>query len=92
MQTSAFRIRDDGVGIDPRALERGSRPGHCGLQGMRERAQRIGAQSTASADQACDAQIYQSAGGNLLSAMSQAKASANRFCIAIHERFLASGL
>lgn len=43
-------------------------------------------------DQACDAQIYQSAGGNLLSAMPQAKASTNRSCIAIHERLSASGL
>jgi signal transduction histidine kinase len=38
------RIRDDGKGIDPTILEDGGRPGHWGITGMRERAQRIGAQ------------------------------------------------
>lgn len=37
------RIRDDGKGIDPKVLEEGGRPGHWGISGMRERAQRIGA-------------------------------------------------
>src|SRR5262249_21290507 len=36
-------IRDDGCGIDPQVLESG-RDGHWGLSGMRERAQRIGAE------------------------------------------------
>ena len=36
------RIRDDGNGIDPKILEDGGRPGHWGISGMRERAQRIG--------------------------------------------------
>jgi signal transduction histidine kinase/streptogramin lyase len=36
-------IRDDGCGIDPRILNSG-RPGHWGLLGMRERAERIEAQ------------------------------------------------
>jgi PAS domain S-box-containing protein len=35
------RIRDNGCGIDPQMLERG-RDGHWGLEGMRERATRIG--------------------------------------------------
>lgn len=35
-------IRDDGVGIAPDVIEQGHRPGHFGLVGMRERAQRIG--------------------------------------------------
>jgi signal transduction histidine kinase len=39
-----LRIRDDGNGIEPAVLGRGSRAGHWGLPGMRERAQRIGAQ------------------------------------------------
>ena len=39
-----MRIRDDGKGIDPKILEDGGRPGHWGISGMRERAQRIGAQ------------------------------------------------
>ncbi|MBC7989663.1 MAG: ATPase [Luteimonas sp.] len=38
------RVRDDGAGIAPGIVESGSRPGHWGLQGMRERAQRIGAE------------------------------------------------
>lgn len=38
-----LRIRDDGCGIDPEILVAGSRPGHWGLSGMRERAARIGA-------------------------------------------------
>jgi ligand-binding sensor domain-containing protein/signal transduction histidine kinase len=39
-----LRVRDDGRGIDPGIVELGGRPGHWGLQGMRERAQRVGAQ------------------------------------------------
>jgi signal transduction histidine kinase/ligand-binding sensor domain-containing protein len=38
-----LRIRDDGCGIDPSILDRGGRPGHWGLAGMRERARSIGA-------------------------------------------------
>ncbi len=34
-------MRDDGVGIDPTVADRGKN-GHYGLQGMRERAERIG--------------------------------------------------
>ena len=37
-----LRIRDDGVGIDPEVLERRTRTGHWGLQGMRERAEALG--------------------------------------------------
>ena len=42
---SALRlgIRDDGCGLDPEILRAGERPGHWGLQGMRERAERLGA-------------------------------------------------
>jgi signal transduction histidine kinase/ligand-binding sensor domain-containing protein len=39
-----LRIRDDGCGIDINVHEAGSKPGHWGLAGMRERAKRIGAQ------------------------------------------------
>jgi signal transduction histidine kinase len=38
------RIRDNGRGIDPQILKQGERTGHFGLQGMRERANRIDAQ------------------------------------------------
>jgi signal transduction histidine kinase/ligand-binding sensor domain-containing protein len=39
-----LRIRDDGKGMDQTVMEQGGRPGHWGLTGVRERAQRIGAQ------------------------------------------------
>lgn len=35
-------IRDDGVGIPEEVVEQGHKPGHFGLVGMRERAERIG--------------------------------------------------
>ena len=38
-----LRLCDDGKGIDPKVLEQSRRPGHWGLPGVRERAQRIGA-------------------------------------------------
>ena len=37
-----LRVRDDGKGIDAKVLEASGRPGHWGLPGLRERAQRIG--------------------------------------------------
>ncbi len=37
-----LRIRDDGIGIDPKYLNQGSRSGHWGLPGMSERAKRLG--------------------------------------------------
>jgi signal transduction histidine kinase len=39
-----LRIRDDGKGMDPKALKEGGRAGHWGLPGIRERAKQIGAQ------------------------------------------------
>jgi signal transduction histidine kinase/ligand-binding sensor domain-containing protein len=41
-----LRVRDDGKGIDPNPLVDGGRPGHFGLHGMRERAERIGGKLT----------------------------------------------
>jgi signal transduction histidine kinase len=41
-----LRVKDDGRGIDAAILEKGGRENHFGLQGMRERARRIGAQLT----------------------------------------------
>jgi signal transduction histidine kinase/ligand-binding sensor domain-containing protein len=38
-----LRIRDDGIGIDPKVLNSGARPGHWGLPGVRERAKLAGA-------------------------------------------------
>ena len=39
-----LRIRDDGRGIEDEIVEAGGRPGHWGIQGMHERAQKIGGQ------------------------------------------------
>jgi len=39
-----LRVRDDGRGIERKILEAGGRSGHWGLQGMHERAQKIGGQ------------------------------------------------
>jgi signal transduction histidine kinase len=44
-QDLTLRVRDNGVGIDPAIAENG-RDGHFGLQGMRERAARIGGKLT----------------------------------------------
>jgi len=38
-----MRIRDDGIGIDSEVLKKGSRSGHWGLTGMKERAAQISA-------------------------------------------------
>jgi len=40
------RVRDDGKGIDPKNLDEGSRSGHYGLRGMRERAKLLGGKLT----------------------------------------------
>ena len=39
-----LRIRDDGMGINPKVLVEGGINGHWGLSGIRERAKQIGAQ------------------------------------------------
>ena len=44
-QDLALRVKDNGIGIDPTVMKSG-RQGHFGLQGMRERASRIGAMLT----------------------------------------------
>jgi signal transduction histidine kinase/ligand-binding sensor domain-containing protein len=44
-QDLSVLVKDDGLGIDPAIVARG-REGHFGLQGMRERAERIGAKLT----------------------------------------------
>jgi signal transduction histidine kinase len=43
-QELRIRFRDDGIGIDPKVLNKGSRAGHWGLPGVRERAKLAGAQ------------------------------------------------
>ena len=51
-----LRIRDNGIGIDPAVIERGKK-GHFGLQGMRERAARIGAKLTLGSNGASGTEI-----------------------------------
>jgi ligand-binding sensor domain-containing protein/signal transduction histidine kinase len=41
-----LRLRDDGIGIDPKVLSGDGHEGHYGLQGMRERAQLLGGKLT----------------------------------------------
>jgi signal transduction histidine kinase/ligand-binding sensor domain-containing protein len=43
-QALRVRVRDNGSGIDPKVLKAGGIAGHWGLRGIRERAERIGAQ------------------------------------------------
>jgi nitrate/nitrite-specific signal transduction histidine kinase len=38
-----IHVRDDGKGIDSEILAKGGVPGHWGMSGMRERAQKLGA-------------------------------------------------
>ena len=42
----SLRVRDDGVGISDEIIRSGASPNHFGLQGMRERAERMGGQLT----------------------------------------------
>lgn len=42
-QVLRLRIRDNGMGINPKVLKEGGTSGHWGLRGVRERAQQIGA-------------------------------------------------
>jgi signal transduction histidine kinase len=42
--TFSLSVRDDGIGIEPHLLALGSRPGHWGMPGMRERAKSFNAQ------------------------------------------------
>jgi signal transduction histidine kinase len=70
-QDLAVRVSDNGIGIDPSVADR-SKDGHYGLQGMRERAARIGGTLTivSSADSGTEitivvpgAIVYRKAGG-----------------------------
>lgn len=58
-------VRDDGCGIDPKLLTTG-RDGHFGLTGMRERAERIGAQFHVLSSPSAGTEIELSVPGNLI--------------------------
>jgi ligand-binding sensor domain-containing protein/signal transduction histidine kinase len=51
------RIRDNGVGLDQNILDRGQRPGHWGIPGLRERAATLGAQLNIWSDQGAGTEI-----------------------------------
>jgi ligand-binding sensor domain-containing protein len=55
-QDLSLRVADNGVGIDPDVADRG-KDGHFGLQGMRERAVRIGAKLTLASSSALGTEI-----------------------------------
>lgn len=50
-------VRDDGVGIDPQALEASSPPGHWGLVGMQERTASIGGHLETSTQRGMDTTV-----------------------------------
>ena len=52
----ALRVSDNGIGIDPAIADRG-KDGHFGLQGMRERAARIGSKLTLTSSSASGTEI-----------------------------------
>ena len=60
-----FDIRDDGVGLPQDVLATGERPGHFGLTGMRERAQRIGGSLTIVSREGAGTEILFSIAGRI---------------------------
>jgi signal transduction histidine kinase/ligand-binding sensor domain-containing protein len=64
-QDLSLRVSDNGVGIDPSMLDRG-KEGHFGLQGMRERAARIGAKLTFVSSPASGTEITLVVPGNII--------------------------
>lgn len=67
-------VRDDGSGIDPQLLRSG-REGHFGLPGMRERAERIGAQLRVSSCMTIGTEVELTAPGH-----TALRASSERHC------------
>lgn len=59
------RIRDNGVGLDPQILDRGQRPGHWGIPGLRERAATLGAQLNIWSDQGAGTEIELALGAKI---------------------------
>jgi signal transduction histidine kinase len=61
----ALRVNDNGIGIDPAVAERG-RDGHFGLQGMRERAARIGGKLTLVSSSSSGTEIELTVSGGII--------------------------
>jgi signal transduction histidine kinase len=64
-QDLSLRVRDNGVGIAPQVLDQG-RSGHFGLQGMRERASRIGGRLTVLTSADCGTEVTVVVPGNII--------------------------
>jgi signal transduction histidine kinase len=64
-QDLTVRVSDNGVGIDPAVLAKG-KEGHYGLQGMRERAERIGARLTVVSSPSSGTEITTSVPGSIV--------------------------
>ena len=73
-----LRIRDNGTGIDPKVAEAG-REGHWGLQGMRERAQQIGAQLEIWSHAGAGTEVDLSIPGSIAYAVSISRSGLRRF-------------
>ena len=73
-----LRIRDNGTGIDPNVLNTG-RAGHWGLQGMRERAQQIGAQLEIWSQAGAGTEVDLSIPGSIAYAVSSGRAGFRLF-------------
>jgi signal transduction histidine kinase/ligand-binding sensor domain-containing protein len=73
------RIRDDGRGIDPDVLARGGRVGHWGLSGIRERADRLGAQLELWSDVGAGTEVQLSVPASLAYTKTISRAETPRF-------------
>jgi signal transduction histidine kinase len=73
-----LRIRDNGTGIDPNVVDTG-RDGHWGLQGMRERAQQIGAQLEIWSQAGAGTEVELSIPGSIAYAVSSARSGFRLF-------------
>jgi ligand-binding sensor domain-containing protein len=72
-------VRDDGRGIDAKTLASGAREGHFGLQGMRERAQKIGAEISLSSREGQGTEITLNVPGHIAYASVRASGFRNMF-------------
>lgn len=74
-----LHVRDDGQGIASAILEQGGRPGHWGLQGMRERAQKLGGQLEVGSRPGAGTEVSLTVPGATAYRASQAKAKSSWF-------------
>jgi len=80
------RIRDDGKGIDQTVTDQGGRAGHWGLTGVRERAQRIGAQLDLWSEAGAGTEVQLTVPGAIAYMRTREGAGSRLFRKASHER------